>query len=316
MQEELRRCNTIGDTSGIFHFTDIILSDHPVTQRLAKGRCLFVNNMRINFDAALAFFQYLGLVERVDAEKIYSSELGIELSKKDKQEFQETLCRLCFQKILKEDILHLDAVKYDLQRDCYIIKNYGFSLEAAVFRNFLIQFHALQEYGGVFEIDKKYEGIFSSLQKEVRRKITLNELKKKLERNEIHGALAEEFVLEYEKSRIANPSLSSRIKQISIIDVTAGFDIVSFQNDESTEYDRFIEVKSYSGELHFYWSRNEIETARLYGERYCLYLVDISRINERDYAPVIISNPADHVLHSENWIVNPMSYQVLPIKTE
>src|SRR6266568_1698343 len=45
-------------------------------------------------------------------------------------------------------------------------------------------------------------------------------------------------------------------------DVAAGFDIVSFETEFSLMYDRFVEVKSYKGQVCFYWSRNEFETAK------------------------------------------------------
>ena len=102
------------------------------------------------------------------------------------------------------------------------------------------------------------------------------------------------------------------MKQISVIDVSAGFDILSYEDETSTAYDKFIEVKSFYGNMHFYWSENEIETAKLYEGRYYIYLIDASRVNVPEYEPIIIKNPAMAILASESWIMSPTSYLVIP----
>ena len=58
-------------------------------------------------------------------------------------------------------------------------------------------------------------------------KKSLDKLKLQLEQQERQGELAELFVLEYEKKRITNSTVNEKIKRISIIDVAAGYDIVS-----------------------------------------------------------------------------------------
>ena len=94
--------------------------------------------------------------------------------------------------------------------------------------------------------------------------------------------------------------------------MAAGYDIVSYDSDEAVEYDRFIEVKSYVGSPHFYWSNNEIETAKLYGNKYYIYLVDASKMIDEKYVPDIICNPAEEIIESAKWIVNPISFIVMP----
>lgn len=83
------------------------------------------------------------------------------------------------------------------------------------------------------------------------------------EHQELQGERAEQFVLSYEAKRLEGHPTLSKIKQISVIDVTAGYDILSYNGVDSEKLDRFIEVKSYLGSPHFYWSQNEIEKARL-----------------------------------------------------
>jgi len=45
--------------------------------------------------------------------------------------------------------------------------------------------------------------------------------------------------------------------------VNAGYDIQSFNDNKSIIIDKFIEVKSYEGTPYFYWSKNEVEVAKL-----------------------------------------------------
>ena len=76
--------------------------------------------------------------------------------------------------------------------------------------------------------------------------------------------------------------------------------------------DRFIEVKSYFQKLHFYWSQNEIEKAKLYEDKYFIYLVDMSKVDDPEYEPQIIENPGTNILESDSWILSPTSYKVIP----
>ena len=52
-------------------------------------------------------------------------------------------------------------------------------------------------------------------------------------------------MLSYEVKRLEGHPYLSKIKQISVIDVTAGYDILSYNGVDSEKLDRFIEVKSY-----------------------------------------------------------------------
>jgi len=124
------------------------------------------------------------------------------------------------------------------------------------------------------------------------------------------GEKAELCALQYEKNRIKNYSLVERIRIISDIDVCAGYDIVSFDSDESDDYDRFIEVKAVSNSTAFFWSINELNTAKLKGKQYYLYLIDLQKaLNER-YIPTIINDPANVLFDSEEWFVELQSFHI------
>ena len=86
--------------------------------------------------------------------------------------------------------------------------------------------------------------------------------------------------------------------------------VVSYESNDSVDYDRFIEVKAASRDTGFFWSRNEYEMAKLKGEHYYLYLVDVGQIDKPGYVPKIIQNPAESVMESSDWMVEPQSYHI------
>jgi hypothetical protein len=140
------------------------------------------------------------------------------------------------------------------------------------------------------------------------RAMTLHALKAQLEAQERQGTAAEHFVVAYERRRLGAHPRAELIRSIASEDVAAGFDIVSYETDFSLMFDRFIEVKSFRATAAFYWSRNEREVARRLGNSYCIYLVDMERVLDPIYHPLIIRNPADTlgdawVLEAENWLV-------------
>jgi hypothetical protein len=315
MQEELRRSNTIGDSKGILYFASTVLKNGDIKRDSARQICSFINGIRINFNSAVAFFEYLGFINvsenfltpTEDGKKLYSmlGDGGLE----------EALCEACLNKVTTDEIIDITALRFDVVKGKYYIQRHGFPIAAAIFRNVLIQLNALSELrdgSGSLELNERYEGIFANVQKKAQRRMSLDALKKQLEQQEIQGEAAEKYVVEYEKARLLSTVLAKKVKRISDIDVSAGYDVVSFETGTSIEYDRFIEVKSFVGQPHFYWSKNEIEVATIYGDKYYLYLINAEKITGHEYTPTIIRNPAKTVIQSDGWLMQPTSYLVLP----
>lgn len=317
MQEELIRSNTIGDSRGILYFASTILKDDVIVRDSARKICSFVDGIRIDFNAAVALFEYLELI-RTEKNALVPTEEGRALYSFIQSGFEEKLCEKCLSRITIDEVIDIEALRFDVIQGKYYIQRYGFPMAAAVFRNMLIQLNALSERGdssGSLEISERYETIFAKILKKKKRRMSIEALKKKLEQQEIQGEIAEEYVLKYERKRFSDVTLHVKVKRISGIDVTAGYDIVSFENSTSGEYDKFIEVKSFKGQPHFYWSKNEIEVATLYGDKYYLYMVDMDKIEGIDYIPTVIKNPVMKVIESGDWLMQPTSYLVLPTVT-
>lgn len=134
-----------------------------------------------------------------------------------------------------------------------------------------------------------------------KKKFTYEQLQRQLSTNEKYGADAEIFVETFERKRLIGHLFARKIKRVSEEFVNAGYDIESFDSKESILIDRYIEVKSFSGDVSFYWSKGEVNTAKDYGDKYFLYLVDRSKINEENYVPSIFQNPYQKVFQNEYW---------------
>lgn len=121
------------------------------------------------------------------------------------------------------------------------------------------------------------------------------------------GELGEEFAVTFERKRLPK-FLQSKIVRFGEHDVAMGYDILSFESSLSLLPDRYIEVKTFRGHPHFYWSENEIAAARKYADHYYLYLIDIDRINDAAYEPQIIANPAVLFDDKKLWSSTPYQY--------
>lgn len=121
------------------------------------------------------------------------------------------------------------------------------------------------------------------------------------------GLEGEQFVLQYERSRLPK-HLADKVYRLGEDDIAHGYDILSFRDEHSTGLDRYIEVKTYIGHPHFYWSENELESARSLRPNYCIYLVDYHRIHEPNYQPTILDNPIALFRDDSPWSVSINSY--------
>lgn len=137
--------------------------------------------------------------------------------------------------------------------------------------------------------------------------MTSIELQKSINVTTQMGMYAECFVVEFEKKRLPN-YLHPAIVHYAEKDVAMGYDILSFESPESLRPDRYIEVKTYRGHKHFYWSEAEVTMARFLSDRYFLYLVDYERIGETGYEPEIIATPIRLFDMKTKWLNQPTNY--------
>lgn len=309
---ELKRCNSIGNVDGVRFLISIIAGKNKISQSEIQSRCALENDITLNCPGAIAFLQYLGYVNIIDSIVIPNDKMTVFLD--EKIDVIDVLIKRCMECLFEEGIFDSDSniIRFDLRKGHLSIKRSVFPLSYAAIRNFLTMVGVLEkEEHGEIRLNNYYESDFTAQLHARKRKITLEELIRKQEEQNRRGLAAEEFVLKLERNRL--PSKSKKIKRISDIDVSAGYDIVSYNQEKSKFYDRFLEVKCYIGQQHFYWSENEIDIAKIKGENYVLCLVDYLRISESDYEPEYIVNPYKVIFNDESWLVNTSSYRIQKI---
>lgn len=227
------------------------------------------------------------------------------------------ITRKSVESLFNEGILTASMFSFEITNQRFLFHNEMLPLAYSTVRNILVSqgfFIVMRScIKTVFYVDSGYEKILSEYCKKQKNAMSLEQLKKKLEENALAGEKAEQFVFLYEQCRLGGES-ACKVKRISDIDVGAGYDIASFNGVTSREYDRFIEVKAVSSGNAFFWSINEYETAKLLESKYFLYLVDLSKIKDADYAPVIIKNPAMVIMQSSEWLIENQSFYVRPIE--
>ncbi len=270
----------------------------------APGKCYLALESLISYCATFGWIEL--------SDKIISVSPSIAKLLNDKAKLNDALIESTVNQLFRENLLDSEMFCYDSIQFSYFFKNEMLPLSLSVVRNTLISqgfFVPLRNAQGTrFYISSLYDSLIARYCKEQRKQLSLDKLKRQLHLNELAGEKAELFVLEYEKKRLGMP-LSEKVRRISEIDVEAGYDIVSFASLQSQEPDRFIEVKAVS-DAGFYWSKKEYEIARLKGDKYYLYLVELNRISQEDYSPLIIPDPAVKVMEADSWFVEAQSFLI------
>jgi hypothetical protein len=119
-----------------------------------------------------------------------------------------------------------------------------------------------------------------------------------LEEKARFGRAAELLAVEWERARLRAAGAHAQatlVRRISEWNVSAGYDIDSFDDASGYAPDRFIEVKASSSKgLRFFWTRNEYLTARRLGSAYFIYYIAAfqPRLGLTNFSPRIIKDPA------------------------
>lgn len=204
-----------------------------------------------------------------------------------------------------DEIFNHNTVYHDMDLSV-VIDNSAFKFKYSKLKQFLIDFNVIDAHSfkeNCFCVRNKYKKIFDKkiILEIKKRAISLEEFKRQQNIKNKHGEEAEIFVLKSEKQKFYRHSLIDAIEQISHVDASAGYDISSFQNNDSTTIDKFIEVKSYSEKPYFYWSKNEMKVAKKEKDNYFLYLVNRDEMNDKNYQPQMFQNPYKNILNDKNW---------------
>ena len=312
MLEELKKFNQPGKKEDILFFLQTVIGKRRLAEKDIRTICAHTpGQYQFDIDSLLLYCSYLGLIEYNETIVLCSDLMDF---LENSYELNSFIIKRTISKLFASNIFDIDMFAYDILSRRFIFKNELFPLSFAGWRNTLIS-------QGFFEINRdkvktefyistQHEKLVASYCKQRKRNIGLEHLKKQIEENCLAGEKAEQYVLQYEKKRISKYSLVEKIRIISDIDVCAGYDIVSFNSEDSSDYDRFIEVKAVSTSNSFYWSINELNTAKFKGKQYYLYLIDLQKTSSKDYVPIIVNDPASGLFDSEEWLIEPQSFHI------
>ncbi len=314
MYEDQKKYNEIGGKNEILFFINLF---YRIDKILVSDYYILCSRAQIPIkpipDALLYFFKFIGFIDIDDTHCIVIN-VGLRNQIFENRDFINDVIAITISRLFQTKILDTSHFFYNSQRDSYSFKNELFPLEHSALRNFLIScgFLVVEHDNGLIRyiVSDNFNSILADLSKKNHVETSIDKFREQMLRNELAGELAEQFVLDYEKKRLNYCEISSRIKQISLIDVGAGYDILSFHDEKSTNYDRFIEVKAVSRETSFYWSSNEYSTAKLRGKDYFLYLVELDQICIASYIPKLIQDPANVIMESDNWLIEAESYKI------
>jgi hypothetical protein len=317
MLEKLKNLKVVLRSKDILYFLQSVIGHRQLSVDDLKTICLHApGHYVMDVDTLLSYCNCFDLVILGTYISLDKTILGLIT---DTSRLTKFLADKCFSKLFDEQILTADFFSFDIEEKKYMFKNEKLPLCWSSIRNLMIDFGFLNVERTIhstrFFVSTKYEDIIQQYCKPHKKTITIEELRKRIEASNAAGEKAELFALDFEKQRIKSVVLQNQVRIISNIDVGAGYDIVSFDSESSSEYDRFIEVKAVSSDISFYLSSNEIEIARLKGPKYYLYLVDLSKICDDAYVPFMICDPASIIFNSKEWILEPQTYKVKHINT-
>lgn len=309
MLRELKRCNNVGNYEGLLFLAKILQDKELVNRQEIMNRASLEKKITLNSGGAIAFFQYLGYLE-LEGDKVIPLEKVQGMASLARAEFIAQIVKDCIKVLSYGGIFDTECTEYDVETGRLSIKCSAFPLTYAAIRNFLTYAGVLENRSdGGINVSVDYENEFSKLLRARREKFSLKQLLERQKKQNERGLGAEEFALAMEKKRL--PQKARHIKRISDFDVSAGYDIVSFVNDKSPRFDKFIEVKCYLGTPHFFWSENEVDTAKIKGDKYYLCLVDYEKMkSDPEYSPEWIQNPYDVIFSNDQWLVDTASYKV------
>jgi len=284
----------------------------------------YVYPIRDAFDVAREFCVKTGLVIR-EKTQIRLGDLGkvyLNLGNKQGEAFilepnrrqKDFLSRKVF--LVSEPLDLVKKILYNFSRgsngELWLSKEEVVTLEDQNFLGLLLQLGILIERKDVIELAPQYIDLLAVVISDTVMVVTPEALEKsEAEKREL-TKIAEEYVLESERKRLKNTGAITQAKNIdhiAIRNVAAGYDIASFDDKNSENYDRFIEVKAgKSTPIRFFLSRNEFETAMRLKARYYIYYVCVKDKNPKEL--YIFQNPNEGIMKDPKFETHIDTYEI------
>ena len=170
-------------------------------------------------------------------------------------------------------------------------------------RNFLISSNKITYENEEYIIsDNKLLDLFKN------KEFSPEQLQNVLENRNKIGLEAEKLVVKYEIEKIKSLNQGLKIDHVALRDVSAGYDIKSYEIDGVNYKEIFIEVKAVPvSNYKFHLSMQENQIANKYLDRYYLYLLPVDHSNPEkfDYDKLLrINNVNKSILQNKkDWII-------------
>ena len=306
MLESLLENKSLGTKAQIYQVINIV-KDGGISIGELKETCIHKQySFSVNFHGIISLLLWLKVIKSNNNNTYLNLNFDLEDS-------STGFLYLVFKKLASENQLHLflnsNTVKFDKKSSVFLINNQFLPLNFSPLRNLMVNFNLFEKDDILYNFYKVNDNLVDffrsnvlSLVDESRIKDNpQNNIRASLDVKEKLGRAAEEFVVSFEKKRIKKHSSSNNIRMISDEDCGAGYDILSYQTELSIFLDKYIEVKSYSRDLNFYWSINEVKVAEKEKNNYFLYLVNRDEMGNKNYSPIMIQNPYESVFNNSEW---------------
>lgn len=259
-----------------------------------------INDIRINYQKNYHNFND-NLNFLLELEILSVSKNKIVINQNNNKAFKDIL----FNSLLTHDLFSQKIKEYfqnyslDTNGDLSFEPELKYNFITSDIRNFLISTSLIKNIGNKYIIiDQKLTDKF---QKKIVSPLDLENI---LFRKKEFGLEAEKIVFEKEVEKIKHINPNLEVKHVSLIDVSLGYDIESYNEKEQKIY---IEVKAISNSsFRFYLSSNEFLVSKKLRENYYLYLLpkDLSNNRKFNYDKLeIISNIEKNVFKNKDWEV-------------
>jgi hypothetical protein len=320
MLEELLRYDKLGNKEELLFvlFDALPISINQKKEDLKRFCISNVFSISTSFNGIIKLLEFISFIEVKNDTIVLNKNLFDPASFINKETYfiESNFIKCFFDSLHLENsvdlFLNADALKYNSDKDKYYIKDNLIPYKYISLRNLLLNIGFIrwdielnsnhlvvnQYHNETFKIVINW---LIDIKSKSKYKRSIDQLKEDLRKKEELGKAAELFVLKFECDRLAKHPYNTAIKRISDEFVNAGYDLESFNDIEAITLNRFIEVKSYNGEISFFWTKNEVQVAKELADKYFLYLVDRQHIDDDNYKPKIFQNPYEKIFENEYW---------------
>lgn len=283
--------------SQILVFSQIINESSLMQKEFIKGRYL---RSASNFDETFEFLCRLNLVEDKEGQVVLKPKFMHFLKSLKDAEIPKEMAKtflidyFATEKRFFTEYLSEFFSQFHLSNDKYVFTpTVSERTKHSGLRNLLIdlEFLYLDSSETKYVVVEDYTLVCAELKRPCQ--ISPDEFMRIQQKRQEIGKAAELKIIEYEKERLSPfPDLVGKIEHTALKDVSAGYDIKSFDANFDKGEDgipRFIEVKAVSRwNYGFNWTRNEIERSELYRQNYYLYLLPTIGKNKFDLKSLIV----------------------------